>query len=670
MRSCEALVHQLYTGSRPRQHLAVAALSVLPLTTSNWLSAVSTIPRLVQLLRSTPTTTPRARAIRRLLENISTSCQYEDGLGVAPDGVLPSLVSMLLRDDNPGEQHVAVLTLGTLAMNAGNQLNIVEAGAIKPLVQLLKDSLVEFHHPAAEALGFLAEHCGVGARIIAAGGLRPLLHLLGSNTVAVQQSAVELVRMLACENSNPVAAAGAIPLMVQLLASSSADVQEEAAQVLGYLARDADIIAQIVTAGAIPLLVGLLSTSSSSSTEVLRQEAANTLALLSVGAQSEVIAAGAVEPLVGLLKSDSEDTLTAASLTLLYLSNGNAAALAEVAAAGAIAPLVRVLQAADSEDLQVHTAMLLAKLAYVDAKSVVRAGAIPALVDRLASGSPSVVPQERAALALSVLANDADNHAAILAAAPLFPLVHQLASISEDTEASAAEQVLLLLSDAPTFSAQFVAAGAIPPLVRLLRSESAVIQVRALLQLGLLTRKSQPASQICVSVKSAGALPLLAHIQTAATSSEAMQYNAGQLLQTLTKGTSQLADPQMCSPSTAMSSTAYPESAAVSSSAEAGVALPPSAASPQQQQQQQPPRRPRKRCWSCDATDVPLKKCSVCAVAAYCGASCQKADWKAHKGQCAGLKAGATGSGSSAGGGRSEGEHPNIQGPVGFYLAM
>ena len=52
--------------------------------------------------------------------------------------------------------------------------------------------------------------------------------------------------------------------------------------------------------------------------------------------------------------------------------------------------------------------------------------------------------------------------------------------------------------------------------------------------------------------------------------------------------------------------------------------------------------------WSCGATGVPLKKCSVCAVAAYCGTGCQKADWKVHKGQCAGLKAGATGSGSTA----------------------
>ena len=77
----------------------------------------------------------------------------------------------------------------------------------------------------------------------------------------------------------------------------------------------------------------------------------------------------------------------------------------------------------------------------------------------------------------------------------------------------------------------------------------------------------------------------------------------------------------------------------------------PVAATPQQQQQQQQqPPRPRKSCWTCGATGVPLKKCSVCVVAAYCGAGCQKADWKAHKGQCAGLEAGASGSGSSAAG--------------------
>ena len=65
---------------------------------------------------------------------------------------------------------------------------------------------------------------------------------------------------------------------------------------------------------------------------------------------------------------------------------------------------------------------------------------------------------------------------------------------------------------------------------------------------------------------------------------------------------------------------------------------------------QQSVNRTQKLCWSCGAMGVPLKKCSVCAVALYCDAGCQKMDWKAHKGQCSGLKADASGSGSAAAG--------------------
>ena len=65
----------------------------------------------------------------------------------------------------------------------------------------------------------------------------------------------------------------------------------------------------------------------------------------------------------------------------------------------------------------------------------------------------------------------------------------------------------------------------------------------------------------------------------------------------------------------------------------------------QQQQRQQPARPPSRKtksqqpCWSCGTTGVPLKKCSGCTVASYCGSVCQRADWGVHKSRCAGLKA-------------------------------
>ena len=209
--------------------------------------------------------------------------------------------------------------------------------------------------------------------------------------------------------------------------------------------------------------------------------------------------------------------------------------------------------------------------------------------------------------------------------------------------------MLVLLSMAPgTTAEQFVAAGAIPPLVRLLRSGSVPMQQqRAVTLLYVLTAKGR--SDTIEPIKSAGALPLLANLQAYA-SSEEMRCVAEELLKALTTGTSPFDDPEEGSPS-ALTSTAasiHHAASAAGPSSTAAAALPPAAASPQLQQQQQLQQRPRKSCWTCGTTGVPLKKCSVCAVAAYCGAGCQKADWKAHKGQCAGLKAGASGGGSSA----------------------
>ena len=250
-----------------------------------------------------------------------------------------------------------------------------------------------------------------------------------------------------------------------------------------------------------------------------------------------------------------------------------------------------------------------------------------------------------AACALRTISNDFDTHPALLAAAPLLPLARLLSSSSEDAQKHAL-RALLHLSGSPGFPGRFAAAGAIPPLVKLLQSDwdSAMVQPQALTFLGLLAEKGR--SDILAPVKSAGALPLLACLQTAARS-EAVRQDAGKLLHCLTTGTPPFAEPLNGSPSTAAS---VPPVSAAGSPSTAAPTFPPTSATPQQQQQLPP--RPRKSCWSCGATGVPLKKCSVCAVASYCNAGCQKADWKAHKEHCAGLKAGATGSGSSAAGGK------------------
>ena len=91
MGSCETsetLVRQLHSVSPSVQDQAVAALSALPLTSRNWLSAAAAVPRLVEMLHSTSTAEPRASAIDNLLGQISSSIQDGRRLDAAPDATI------------------------------------------------------------------------------------------------------------------------------------------------------------------------------------------------------------------------------------------------------------------------------------------------------------------------------------------------------------------------------------------------------------------------------------------------------------------------------------------------------------------------------------------------------------------------------------------------------
>lgn len=131
------------------------------LTPRTWLSAVGAVPCLVQLLHSTPAGTPRARTVRRFFQDIAACTVYLDegssGHKAALDGVIPPLVSMLLHQDNAFACHVAAMAIADLAVNVSNQIQIMEAGGIAPLVQLLYSGSEDLHYPAARALVFIAE---------------------------------------------------------------------------------------------------------------------------------------------------------------------------------------------------------------------------------------------------------------------------------------------------------------------------------------------------------------------------------------------------------------------------------------------------------------------------------------------------------------------------------
>ena len=311
---------------------------------------------------------------------------------------------------------------------------------------------------------------------------------------------------------------------------------------------------------------------------------------------------------------------------------------------------------------------------------VVEAGAIPHLVQLLQSRSAEV--QDRATCVLGNIALDVKYKPRIVAAGALPSLVKLLRSTSIDVQDQAASTLGNLALRAPTISLAIAAAGAIPDIIRLLPSASAVVQEMAARALSVLVNEPDNRAEI---IAAGGVAPLTRLMLSGSdvlhnlASWTLMQLDvhdvsSGMALVFLSEADATPPPAASRPPIPVGNAPGSPEISAASASATsatpllasivASLSIPASAATTSlsasvfQQQPQAPPQptaqpaeppaaapeEKRKKnndkpCWSCGATCMPLKKCSGCAVASYCGADCQKADWRAHRTQCAGLKA-------------------------------
>ena len=261
MRSCAELVQALgsSSSSSEQQRAAATELLALPMTPDAWIVAVGGIPNIVQML----TQHPSGQLAMRLLRHISSYTHtVPRTTQVASDDVVAALVALLRhsREDVCGE---VTSTLLKLAFNKANKLRIVKAGAIAPLVQMLKPGYT-VQAPAVEFVAFLLANPttpNTRAEIIAAGAVPPLVTFLGSSSPAEHKYPALRALSAVCrdaEHTVAVVHAGIIPSLVRLLASPSIEMQAEAMQALGSLACNADLIVPIAEAGAIPPIVKYL----------------------------------------------------------------------------------------------------------------------------------------------------------------------------------------------------------------------------------------------------------------------------------------------------------------------------------------------------------------------------------------------------------------------------
>ena len=163
------------------------------------------------------------------------------------------------------EQERAAWRLGSLALySARTANNVVSAGAIEPLVALMRRGSAQAQELAAWTLESLAVHADHQVAIAQAGAIEPLVALLRGGNQAARVRAAGALGSLAihADNQVAIAQAGAIePLvayLVALMSSGSAEAQVKAAWTLGNLAVHAENQAAIVSAGAIEPLVALV----------------------------------------------------------------------------------------------------------------------------------------------------------------------------------------------------------------------------------------------------------------------------------------------------------------------------------------------------------------------------------------------------------------------------
>jgi len=206
--------------------------------------------------------------------------------------VLSDAVRLLASGSHPVQQRAAIASaLGNLVKGSAdptgiNRIAVARAGAIPPLIQLLKSENSEGQLQAAWALHNLTSKNADNKEVVVKeNGVSPLVTALRMGTAETKAQAIGALRNLSggglgCKAA--IQASGAIPTTVALLAkgSSHPQVQANMAVVLYNLCKDSnDSKAAAFRAGALPVFVSLLG----GGVQQVQQEAADVMRVIISG---------------------------------------------------------------------------------------------------------------------------------------------------------------------------------------------------------------------------------------------------------------------------------------------------------------------------------------------------------------------------------------------------
>ena len=390
-------------------------------------------------------------------------------------GGLPAFIKQAVKRAKSTEHEMreqAAMHLFQLALQGHGEhcAAIHDAGAVTPLVNILRDGGAKSQSSACGALGAIAASKDVHQTTIAdAGGIPPVVRLLKTGSAKVQEQAASTLASLNSDASHQkqVLAAGGIVSLVAMLKGGSAAAQAHAAQALAnaaaYGAAGQNAIA---TAGAVPILLSLLGTGKA---QMPAAAALGKLAHANATIQIMIMNAGGITPLLALLNGLDVSAQVQASAALAEMCCDNMEVQAAVAKAGGIGPLLALL-ASRSGAAQASSMAAIAQLAHANRDNqdaIARMGGLKPLVALLGHEEPNV--QAHAALALMEItrANKSNQDAVVKSAG-----ISQLATLMKQSQHAAVKAEVAgafwSLSEDPGIKADIAHESTIQPLVLLL----------------------------------------------------------------------------------------------------------------------------------------------------------------------------------------------------------
>lgn len=221
------------------------------------------IPVLVQLL-SSPDVDVQYYCTTAL-SNIAVDAGNRKRLAQTEPRLVQSLIH-LMDSSSPKVQCQAALALRNLASDEKYQLEIVRSKGLAPLLRLLQSSYLPLILSAVACIRNISIHPMNESPIIDAGFLKPLVELLGStDNEEIQCHAISTLRNLAASsdrNKQLVLEAGAVQKCKQLVLDVPLSVQSEMTAAIAVLALSDDLKSHLLNLGVFDVLIPLTDSES------------------------------------------------------------------------------------------------------------------------------------------------------------------------------------------------------------------------------------------------------------------------------------------------------------------------------------------------------------------------------------------------------------------------